>query len=67
MPISKEFISGTIASIEKFGKIVRPIIGIQYVNITPTLKQDKNLMVDTGIYIEDVLSDLPAWTAGLKV
>ena len=67
LPISKEFISGTIASIEKFGKIVRPIMGIQYVNITPALKQDKNLMIDTGIYIEDVLSDLPAWTAGLKV
>lgn len=67
LPISNEFVSGTIKSIENFGKIVRPVIGVQYVDITISLKHDKNITVNTGIYLTDVLTDLPAWTAGLKV
>ena len=67
LPISNEFVSGIIKSIENFGKIVRPVIGIQYVDITSSLKHDKNITVNTGIYLTDVLADLPAWTAGLKV
>jgi len=67
LPISKEFIASTIKSIETFGKITRPIIGLQYIDITPTVKQENKLTIDNGIYIKDVLSDLPAWEAGIKV
>ncbi len=67
LPISKEFVAGIIKSIENFWKIARPIIGIQYVNITPTLKQEKKLTVDNWIFITDVLTDLPAAQAWLKV
>ncbi len=67
LPISKEFVASTIASIETFWKIARPIIGIQYADITPTLQQDKKITSDNGIYIKDVLADLPAWQAGLKI
>ena len=67
LPISKEFISGTIKSIESLWKIARPIIGIQYIDITPTLKQEKNITIDTGIYITDVLADLPAFDAWLQI
>lgn len=66
LPISQEFIETTIASIETFGRITRPIMGIQYVEITPTIKKEKNLSIDAGIYLTDVLSDLPAWEAWLK-
>ena len=67
LPISKEFIEGTIKSIETFWAIARPIIGIQYVDITPALKEEKKITIDNGIYIKDVLADLPARQAGLKV
>lgn len=67
LPLTQEFIAGTIKSIEMFGKISRPVIGIQYVEITPSLKAEKKLSVDTGIFIKDVLTDLPAWEAGLKI
>lgn len=67
LPISKEFITSTLKSIETFWKIVRPIIGIQYVDITPALQQGKKIAIDNGIYIKDVLTDLPAWEAGLKM
>jgi len=67
LPISKEFIAGTIKSIETFWTITRPIIGIQYVDITPALKAEKKITIDNGIYIQDVLADLPASQAGLKI
>lgn len=66
LPISKEFVASTIRSIENFGKIVRPIIGIQYIDITPAVKAEKNISQNNGIYIKDVLTDLPAREAGLK-
>lgn len=66
LPISQEFIENTITSIETFGKITRPIMGIQYLEITPTIKKEKNLSIDAGIYLTDILSDLPAWEAWLK-
>lgn len=67
LPISKEFIASTIKSIEIFWKIERPLIGIQYTDITPSLQQEKNITVTDGIYINDVLTDLPAWEAGLQI
>ena len=56
LPISQEFLKSTIKSIENFGKIVRPIVGIQYTESN-----------GTGIAIKDVLTDLPAWEAGIKI
>ncbi len=66
LPISKEFVESTLKSIETFGKIARPIIGIQYVDITPAIKKEKNIALDNGIYLKDVLTDLPAREAWLK-
>ncbi len=66
LPISKEFIESTLASIQTFEKITRPIIGIQYVEITPSIQQEKNITIDNGIYVQDVLTDLPAWEAWLQ-
>lgn len=67
LPISKEFVDNTLKSIEVFGKIARPILGIQYLDITPSLKETKKLTVNTGIYIKDVLMDLTASKAGLLI
>lgn len=67
LPISKEFVASTIKSIETFWKISRPIIGIQYVDITPAVKQEYKVTTDYGIYIKDVLADLPASQWGIKI
>ena len=67
LPLSQEFLSWTMRSIENFWSISRPIVGIQYMDITPTLKEEKKIAVDSGIYITDVLADLPAWQAWLKI
>lgn len=55
LPISKQFIESTIKSIESFGNIRRPIMGIQYIDTA------------SGIVIKDVITDLPAAQAGLLV
>jgi 2-alkenal reductase len=67
LPISQEFIDSTLLSLETFWKISRPILGIQYQEITPSLQKEKNITTEYGIYLTDVLSDLPAWEAWLKV
>jgi len=56
LPISKEFVAGTLRTLEKFWKIVRPIIWIQYTEKAMT----------TWVIISDVLADLPWFQAGLK-
>lgn len=67
LPLSQEFIAWTLKSIETFWSISRPIIGIQYVEITPTLQAEKKINIPNGIYIKDVISDLPAREAWLQV
>lgn len=67
LPMSKEFIASTLKSIESFWKIARPLMGIQYIDSTPPLPQDKKTPLAPGISIKDVLVDLPAWEAGLKI
>jgi len=57
LPISQEFIASTIKSVETFGKILRPIVGIQYVDITSS----------HGILVKDVLSGLPGQQGWLKI
>lgn len=38
-------------SIKKYGKIVRPILGIRYIPITPALAKQNNLKVDYGALV----------------
>ena len=58
--MSQEFIDSTLASIESLGTITRPVIGIQYIDITAQNKQQHNLTIDHGILVKDVMDDLPA-------
>jgi len=63
-----------IESVEKYGKIVRPILGIRYILITPAIKEQNDLSVDYGALIlkgqnvEDlaVIPGSPADKAGIE-
>lgn len=63
-----------ITSVQKYGKIIRPVLGIRYVPVTPSLAEQNELSVDYGALIvkgrteEDVavLPDSPAEKAGLE-
>ena len=67
LPLSQEFIDSTLKSIESFGTITRPIIGIQYIDITTQNKDQHHLSVDHGILVKDVMDDLPADKAWIQV
>jgi S1-C subfamily serine protease len=66
LPITREFVDASIKSIQQFDKIVRPLIGITYVDITKDIQTQLKLKVENGVYIKDVFADLPADTAGIK-
>ncbi|MBU2236128.1 trypsin-like peptidase domain-containing protein, partial [Patescibacteria group bacterium] len=63
-----------ITSVQKYGKIIRPVLGIRYVPITSALAEQNELSADHGALIvkgnteEDVavLPNSPAEKAGLK-
>ncbi len=61
-----------IESFNKFGKIVKPFLGIRYVLITPSIKEQDKLAVDYGVLITGdarnpaVIKGSAADKAGLK-
>ncbi|MFA6525313.1 MAG: trypsin-like peptidase domain-containing protein [Patescibacteria group bacterium] len=63
-----------VASVQQYGKIVRPVLGIRYVPVTAALKEQNSLDVDYGALIvkgstaEDlaVIAGSPADKAGVK-
>jgi serine protease Do len=71
--IPVEVVDSTIESLNKYGKIVRPYLGVRYITITPNLANLNKLSVNYGaiIYSDNpnqsaVISDSPADRAGLK-
>jgi len=54
LPITREFVDTTIKSIQEYEKIVRPLIGIAYVDSA------------SGVLVKDVFADLPASNAGIQ-
>lgn len=67
LPITQEFVDATIKSVQQYAKIIRPLIGISYLDITHDLQKQMKLTVNNGVLIKDVFSDLPAAVAWIKV
>ncbi len=44
-------VKSVVDSVKKYGKIVRPYLGVRYVQITPALKEKNNLPVDYGALV----------------
>ena len=57
-----------VSSFQKSGKIVRPLMGVKYVMLTPDLSKSENLPVDYGAIVADggIISGGPADKAGLQ-
>lgn len=49
IPINE--VKTVIESVEKYGKIIRPILGIRYIPITPAIAEQNDLKVDYGILV----------------
>jgi len=66
LPLSSALIDALIASIIQYGNIVKPLLGIEYLDITPSIQAEKQLKLNAGVLISSVLKDMPAAQAGLQ-
>jgi serine protease Do len=55
-----------IEELIKYGKVIRPWLGISYLPITPQVVSRFNLPVKSGLYVASVISGSPADKAGLQ-
>jgi len=55
-----------IEELIKYGKVIRPWLGITYLPITPQVVSRFNLPVKSGLYVASVISGSPADKAGLQ-
>ena len=62
-----------LEDLKKFGKVMRPLLGLRYINIDENLKEKMSLPVDQGAliagkgpYHQGVIPDTPADKAGIK-
>jgi serine protease Do len=65
-------VASAISSVEKSGKVVRPYLGVRYVELDSNFVKEKNLSVNSGAYVVSqgkepaVMVGSPADKAGLK-
>jgi serine protease Do len=66
LPLSSDFITTELKSVAQYGQIVKPLLGIEYLEITSTLQAEKRLKLDAGALVTSVLKDMPAAQWGLQ-
>lgn len=68
LPVSQEFIDATLFSVEEYGQIVRPYLGISYIDIDRNVVEQLGIQkgINHGIYIENIIDWSPAEQAGLR-
>ena len=65
--VSSSVSQSVLNGLMKDGRVIRPLIGLSGVEITPMLSNRYNLGVSEGIYITNISRNGPAEKAGLKV
>ena len=68
LPVSQAFIDATLLSVEEYGQIVRPYLGISYIDIDRNIVEQLDIQeaIDHGVYIENVVDWSPAQQVGLR-
>jgi serine protease DegQ len=58
--------ANTADQILTFGRVIRPFIGISYLDVTPQLAAQFRLPVERGVIVQDVVAGSPAAQAGVR-
>jgi serine protease Do len=66
IPVTQEFINATLSSIQQYGKIVRPFLGIQYQDLSPSIAQELNISQEYGVYIQEIVANSPVAQEGIQ-
>ncbi len=65
--IPSNTVQAIAAQLMKNGALSRPVLGVQYQSIDPTVSRMYNLPVQYGAYVTNVISGSPAGKAGIQV
>jgi len=60
LPLSSALIDTLIASIAQYGNIIKPLLGVEYLDITSSISSEKNLKLNAGVLVTSILKDMPA-------
>lgn len=66
IPVNEEFIKTTLNTIEEKGKIERPFIWIQYMDLNKSLAKSLKLEKFQWVYVQQVIENSPASLAWIK-
>lgn len=66
LPINDEFVKTTLAIIKKYWKIVRPFVGINYMDLNKSIAKNLNVDKFEWIYIQDIVKWSSAEAAWLQ-
>ena len=66
LPLSSNFVATLLSSVTQYAKIVKPLLGIEYLDITPAIASEKKLKLNAGVLVTSVLKDMPAAQGGLQ-
>lgn len=66
IPVTQEFVDATLKSIAEYDSVVRPFIGIQYVDLTVSQAQQLGIPNTEGVYVVDVVPGSAADAAWIK-
>ncbi len=67
LPISNQLISSSLKSIERYWKIMRWLVWIKYDEINDNKELQKKLNLTGGVFVRDILPELPAFNAWIQV
>jgi len=65
MPLTKEFVQTSLASLTESGSINRPYLGVQSISLSTSTAKRMNLTKFAGIILQSVDAGSPAAAAGL--
>lgn len=66
IPLSQKRVNYILNSIEKYGSIKRPLIGVTYLPITPSFAREYGLSVEYGAYIPNESGSILPWSIAEK-
>jgi len=66
LPINDEFVKTTLAIIKKYWKIVRPFVGINYMDLNKSIAKNLNVDKFEWIYVQDIVKWSSAEAAWLQ-
>lgn len=67
IPITHEFVTATLSSIQKYDDLVRPFVWVRYVDLNREIAQELELNRYFGTYIAEIVANSPADQAWLQI